>query len=259
MPSFDTVMVIRGHQGVHDLAWDPASGLLASASNDYTCVMWAVEQGDHLFVIGGDHEPIVKGHVAFGNGALYIGETEAFADHRARLLRVSLDASLTTLRRLDKGMSIDHLAVDGDHWAIVEDDFHYRGKPRLVVDGNEQPIAGRLHAIGWHAGELAQLASDDEGLELRVGRERRRIDGEAPKPRASFSPDGSAVAIGGTSRVRIVDTGSGATTCAFDLGKPMVLAWWKKLLCAANADAIAVVDTNTGETVASAAPPAWFQ
>jgi hypothetical protein len=78
VPSFETVAALRGHQGVHALAWDPKTGLLASASSDYCAALWDVERGDHVFVCGGNEEPIVKGAVAFGDGVLYSGESESF-------------------------------------------------------------------------------------------------------------------------------------------------------------------------------------
>ena len=92
VPSLETVVSLGGHQGVHALAWDPITDLLASASNDYTAVLWDVARHDHVFPGGDDAGPIVKGHVAFGSNVLYVGETEAFEDFHARLLRISLDS-----------------------------------------------------------------------------------------------------------------------------------------------------------------------
>lgn len=58
-----------------------------------------------------------------------------------------------------------------------------------------------------------------------------------------------------------MDVASGAVRSTFKLGASptLMLAWSPSHLCAANADAVALVDRASGATVASIAPPAWFQ
>lgn len=259
VPSFETVASIRGHQGVHSLAWDAATGLLASASNDYTAVMWDVTRRENFFVVGGDEEPIVKGHVAFAGRALFVGETEAFAGLRARLLRVSLDSGKVTT--VHTGKAIKRLAVHpSGTWAIVEDDFHHPSEDRLIVNGEARAIDGPVHALGFRGDELACLVGKEK-LEIRIGTERRAVDVAPPNHRASFSPNGDALAIGHAGEVTLVDVASGAVRSTFKLGASptLMLAWSPSHLCAANADAVALVDRASGATVASIAPPAWFQ
>jgi WD40 repeat protein len=268
IPSLETVATLHGHQGVHDLAWHRETGLLASASNDYTVVMWDVDRGDHLFVTGANEEPIVKGRVAFARDALYIGETEAFVGLKAHLLRVSLeDGTICALRELDPGYAVKHLAVDPDteRWAMVVDDFHHGGggaRAKLVrgagagagADGGEQKPAGAdVLALGWKAGELVSATSEGDDADYK---------------RAAFSRDGGAVAIAHHSRLVAREVADGANArerWSVDLpsgqqGLTTFLGWSPSgaYLWVAGFGTLSVLDGRTGATVVSAPPPAWF-
>lgn len=195
VPTLESVQMLHGHQGIHALAWDERTYLLASASNDYTTVMWDCERGDNLFVCGGTHEPIVKGNVAFSNDALYIGETETFVGLHARLLRASLSTGkLETLHTLEKGMAIMELAVDPptNRWAFVADDFHYGGKATLIADDGTSRALGQGSFIPrWRGGQLALERDDESGQTFA-------------------SPSGRFVVRADSDRVTLLDAKTGA-------------------------------------------------
>lgn len=253
VPTFETVAALHGHQGVHDLAWDPKTGLLASASNDYCVVCWDVPRGDHLFVYGGDDEPIVKGSVAFGDGVLYIGESEPFLEHAARLLRVDLaTGDVETVFELERDggnrLAIDFVAVDPatDAWAFAADDFDYFERPMLV--------RGR----GLTAGKVEKLERHARALGLHRDEALVAFDREADEGRGAFAfaPDGARIeALGGEVRTP-------AWTTKLDTAKDFSLVACSPdgtRLVVAGFDVLALLDGRTGEVLARATPPAWFR
>lgn len=255
VPSFETVAMIHGHQGVHDLAWDPVTGLLASASNDYGSVLWDVARKDHLFVCGVDGEPIVKGAVAFGDDVLYVGESEPFEGLAARLLRIDLKtadvAEVVELARGDEDtrFAIDHLVVDPrtDAWAIAVDDFDYSGKASILRGrgtnvGEKRAVKGTVRALGLRGSELlVETDPGDYDLEREV----------------AFAPDGTLV-HGTKNEIRTARWSTKLDAPA-DF-KPTLFAFSHdgKRLAVAGVGLVALLDAATGHVLASVAPPAWF-
>src|SRR5262249_36734517 len=79
--SGNETLVCRGHvHGIYQLAIDPHSGFLASASEDFSVILWNLDRRDAVFLAGG--HPIVKGEIAFATEKhwLAIGEKEAYED-----------------------------------------------------------------------------------------------------------------------------------------------------------------------------------
>lgn len=253
VPGFETVAALHGHQGIHGLAWDARTGLLASASNDYCVVLWDVLRGEHLFVCGGDGEPIVKGSVAFGDGVLYVGESEPFEDCSACLLRVDLGSGdveevFELGREDDRRPVVDDLVVDAatDSWVFVGSDFDRLDEPFLVrgtgtTFEEDRKLDRRAARVGLHRGEVL-LAHEPEGME--------------GKYTFAFAPDGTRIEASGTEvRTAAWTTKLGATkdvallVCSPD-GRRLVVA---------GGDVLALLDAEDGKVLATGALPAWFR
>src|SRR5688572_7068703 len=64
VPSGREGITCEGHVcGIYDVAVDPRTGILASASEDYSVILWNLELRDAIFLVGGP--PVVKGRVTF--------------------------------------------------------------------------------------------------------------------------------------------------------------------------------------------------
>jgi len=107
------ILLCRGHVcGIYQISLHPGTGFLASASEDYSVVLWNFDQQDALFLVGGD--PIVKGCVTFtreGNW-LAVGETEAYEDFHNSAFVIDLDSGQEVFRqRLKKWKEVAGLAI----------------------------------------------------------------------------------------------------------------------------------------------------
>ncbi len=271
VPSLDTHAVLRGHQGVHDLAWDPQTALLASASNDYTCALWDVERRDHLFVCGGDDEPIVKGRLAFGGGALYVGETEAFSGLRPRVLRVPLATGrVEIVHTLAARQAVAAIAVGTDeHWAIAVRNASAStliGGQRATKDAGEHVLDGELRAMGFRDGALVIATTRDDAVEIHAGDHVVR----AHQPEldvASFSVDGQRLALSHGKQLRVLATADASIAWSTELQvsddsyATTVLAWSHdgERLAVAGFGLVAIVDARSGGILTSVVPPKWFR
>jgi uncharacterized protein (TIGR02996 family) len=125
------LMILNGHVcGIYQLALDPRTGFLASASEDFSVFLWNLELRDAIFLVGGD--PIVKGHVAFTPKATFIaiGETEAFEDFSSSIFVIDLNTGNEVFRhQLKKDDSISSMAINsaGSLLFFAVQSFHYGG------------------------------------------------------------------------------------------------------------------------------------
>jgi WD40 repeat protein len=114
-------MVCHGHVcGVYELAVDPRTGFLASASEDYSVFLWNLEKRDVIFLVGEDG-PIVKGHVAFAASAprLAVGEIEAHETVNSVLV-IDLDKGKEVFReKLKPDDGVCALAISGDGTKLI--------------------------------------------------------------------------------------------------------------------------------------------
>jgi WD40 repeat protein len=133
----DETLTCKGHGfGIYELALDPRTGFLASASEDYSVVLWNLDQKDAIFLVGGD--PIVKGNVAFAahKSWLAIGESEAYEDCHNSVFVIDLDKGEEVFRhKLPKNKGVSALAIteNGENLvaAVVEEQW------RLGPEGGE--------------------------------------------------------------------------------------------------------------------------
>ncbi|MBB02799.1 MAG: hypothetical protein CMJ47_09145 [Planctomyces sp.] len=78
------VQTLYGHAcGIHDVCFDPHSGILASASHDYSVLLWDVENEDVIFFRGEDQK--TKGYCRFTRegSLLAIGEYAEYESPRS--------------------------------------------------------------------------------------------------------------------------------------------------------------------------------
>ncbi len=128
-------LVCNGHVcGIYELALHPRTGFLASASEDYSVVLWNLERRDNIFLVGGD--PIVKQHVGFNNegNLIAIGEGEAYEDFVSAVFVIDLDTAEEIFRhRLKRGYGVSAMAIspDGKRLIFSVQEYQARGDTEL--------------------------------------------------------------------------------------------------------------------------------
>jgi WD40 repeat protein len=153
----DELLVCRAHiHGIYKLALDPRTRFLASASEDFSVVLWNLEEQDAIFLTGGD--PIVKGFVAFATNKpwLAIGETEAYEGLRNSVIVVDLDSGANVFRQdLLNSKEVAGLAISPDGDALFVATANYQHSPKgvelfrwdLSVSQRENWIAGKFQRL----------------------------------------------------------------------------------------------------------------
>lgn len=113
VPSRELRKICHYHSmGVFNLAFDPGTGLLASASHDYSVVLWELERSDAIFLVGGPDAGISRTAAKFVGTQVVIADGMTFAGARATLTRADLTSGdFQILFELDEGLGIDHLEV----------------------------------------------------------------------------------------------------------------------------------------------------
>jgi len=126
--------VCRGHIcGIYDLAFDPLTGILASASEDYSVVLWNLEQRDTISLAGGP--PVVKGHVAFAGTVprIAIGEVMCYEEEECCVYVIDLNTGMEIFRKLagyDKCIGSMAFSSGGNHIVFSTEE----------IDGSEDSI-----------------------------------------------------------------------------------------------------------------------
>jgi WD40 repeat protein len=129
-------LICQGHVcGIYELALEPRTGFLASASEDYSVFLWNLEQRDAIFLVGVGGEPIVKGHVAFASEKswLAVGEKEAYDDLCNSAFVLDLDSGHEVFRqKLERWKEIAGLAISGDGATLVVAVANHQHNPQGV-------------------------------------------------------------------------------------------------------------------------------
>jgi WD40 repeat protein len=175
--------ICHGHvMGVFDLAYDPRTGLLASASHDYSVLLWEVDdRNDAIFLVGDADADISRHCVGFAGNRVLIGDGETFAGEHASLTSVDLDDGSThTLIELDHdrrlGIAVLDLLPGGEAIVAVIDhmrDSDVSSEVRIVgVDGTEiarwSPAATIRDVVATERDSLVALvhaeSEEDDGV-----------------------------------------------------------------------------------------------
>lgn len=132
------VQTLHGHVcGVHDVSFDPQTGLLASASFDYGVHLWNLSEQDVIFLVGADDK--TKGYARFarqgsllavGEYAYYEGPHSVYVYDLNRQ-RVALDYALPD----DRGVTAMAISPDSRNLAIsAEPQDQSEAAVVLVID-----------------------------------------------------------------------------------------------------------------------------
>lgn len=98
--------------GVFNLAFDPGTGLLASASHDYSVVLWDLERDDAIFLVGGPDAGISRNAARFVGSQVIVADGMTFAGERAALTAFDLaTGDINTLFELDGDLGVSQLVV----------------------------------------------------------------------------------------------------------------------------------------------------
>jgi WD40 repeat protein len=130
--------------GVFDLAFDPDTALLASASHDYSVVLWELARDDAIFLVGGPSLGISRAAARFVGTRVIVADGMAFAGEHAALTTFDMaTGDIRTLFELEGDFGISKLVIlrqDGLLIAAI-DNQHFPGRPQIrcvTIDGTEQ-------------------------------------------------------------------------------------------------------------------------
>jgi hypothetical protein len=130
--------------GVFNLAFDPTTALLASASHDYSVVLWEIERDDAIFLVGGPDAGVSRTAARFVGTWVIVADGMTFAGARAALTMFDLaTGEVRTLFELDGDLGISHLVVlpQDELLIAVIDEQRRPGCPEircLTIDGTER-------------------------------------------------------------------------------------------------------------------------
>jgi WD40 repeat protein len=219
--------ICRYHSmGVFNLAFDPGTGLLASASHDYSVVLWELARDDAIFLVGGQDAGISRAAARFVGTQVIVADGMTFGDEHAALTRFDLGTGdVRTLFELEGDLGIAHLEVLPQDELLIAaiDDQRLAGPPTeircVALDGTERtrfPLnmcmydlaaanARTVLATGWFNSERTKddEETDDSGqteallLDATSGQiQARRTLGPEIGAYVAGSPDWTRLAVG---------------------------------------------------------------
>lgn len=232
--------ICGGHvMGVFDLAWDARTGLLASASHDYSVILWDVARSDAIFVVGGEDDYRSRSHVRFTGPELVIADGETFGDARGGLTVVDLErGEVRVVHEVADGHGIGALDVAGERIVIGDADPHgssttgaltcldlagavrWRITPGVRID-DVASIGDRLVAIAHDAAYHAELLVFEPDGAIHT---RRALTSDIVTTRLAVLGDRVAIACG--ARLEICVGPDLAVERAMDLGAAACSVAW---------------------------------
>jgi WD40 repeat protein len=199
--------------GVFSLTFDPATSLLASASHDYSVVLWEIDRDDAIFVVGGPDSGISRTAARFVGTRVIVADGMTFAGEHAALTTFDLaTGDVRILFELDGDLGISNLVVLPQYELLIVaiDRQRSPGRPEIccvTIDGTEQAryqLEMSLYDLAAvDAGTLVGTGSfDGEQTEVFV------FDAASGQPKArralgpkigaciALSPAGDGLAVG---------------------------------------------------------------
>jgi WD40 repeat protein len=247
--------VCHGHvMGVFDLAFDPRTGLLASASHDYSVLLWEVdERNDAIYLVGDPDAGVSRNRVAFSGTEVVVGDGMTFLGAGAWLHAVDLETGKTSvILTIDEEgrLGVDEMVVlpGGETIVVALDDMRDSSGIQQICAVREHGLrrtrwdpGGRLHAMRALASDRFVAAmetpseSDDEEpipelvvFEAVTGtRLVSRPIPDASYPPIAVAPDCRQLVVGLENRLEIFDAETLEPRSAIDLGDgaALSLAW----------------------------------
>jgi WD40 repeat protein len=227
--------------GVFELAFDPRTGLLGSASHDYSVILWELERREAIFLVGGPDADISRGRLAFADTRVVIGDGMTFAGEQAQLHAIDLaTGDCATLFELDDDRGVAHLARVPDALIAVVVEMRSQTAPELRVvalDGtpvSATPLSSTIYDLAAiDVGRVIVAGSDEAGntevfaLDARTGaRSVSRVLGNEIGAYLAVSPAGDRVAVGYADRVEVCDAATLAARAQLPVGSPVCSVAW---------------------------------
>jgi WD40 repeat protein len=196
--------------GVFNLTFDPRSGLLASASHDYSVVLWDLGRDDAIFLVGGLDAGISRNAAGFVGTRVIVADGMTFSGERASLTSFDMaTGDIRTLFQLDGDLGVSSLVVLPEEELLIAaiDNQHFPGCPEircLTIDGTERArcqLATNLYDLAAvDARTLVVTGSVDDGqTEILI------VDAESgqTKARRNLGPEIGAYVASSPARDRI--------------------------------------------------------
>lgn len=230
--------------GVFDLAFDPDTGLLASASHDYSVVLWDLGRGDAIMLVGSPDAYVSRSAVKFVGSRVIVADGMTFVDKRAGLTTFDLaTGDVRRLLELDGNLGISRLAVLPEPELLIAEieDQRSTGSCEIrcvTIDGTEQaryPLGRGLYdmAVAGVNAIVAAGQSDDGDTEVFVfdaasGRIlARRVLGSEIGAEVASAPPGGRIAVAYDRGVEVCNIETLQPELRFELGdeKACSVAW----------------------------------
>ena len=262
--------VCRYHSmGIHDLAFSPG-GLLASASHDYSVVLWNLDESDALFLVGGEDAGGSRNRVVFQGDSLFVGDGMTWADEQAALRRFDLREGTSeevAVFQGDQGVANLALSPEGDTLVLAVEEMRSPGPPVRMIriaPGSSSPLEFSFtrpvyDIAALPAGTMAVVGTseDDEATCLWRLNAEGAMAGTWPlggdiSGSLAVSPDGGSFAVGYHHEVTIRDSDAFSARRVIKLGEDHVtaVAWSPnaKLLAVGTLErTVRVFEAETGQ------------
>jgi WD40 repeat protein len=227
--------------GVFELAFDPRTGLLVSASHDYSVILWELERHESIFLVGGPDAGISRKCVAFVDTRVVIGDGMTFDGEQAQLHAIDLaTGERSTLFELDGDRGVAHLARAPDGLVVVVQEMRSSSAPELRVvapDGtpvSATPLPSSIYDLAAVDARCVILAGRDVhgntevfAVDGRSGvRTASRVLGDEIGAYVAVSPSGDRVAIGYADRVELCDATTLAARAQLPVGSAVSSVAW---------------------------------
>jgi len=161
--------ICQGHvMGVFKLAFDPRTGVLASASHDYSVILWELEEEDAIYLVGGPDAGVSRSGVGFIGTEIVIADGMTFSGEHASLTAIDLETGESrALLELDGDLGIGRMSILPSErlLALSIEEMRSGGAPEirvLAADGAER-TSFEL------ARQIYDLAAVDEALLIATG------------------------------------------------------------------------------------------
>jgi WD40 repeat protein len=132
------------YMGVLDLAFDPGTGLLASASNDHSVVLWELDRNEAIFLVGDPDASISRAAVGFVGTRVIVADGMTFAGERAALTTFDMaTGNIRVLLELEEDLGISDLVILPQDELLIAaiDKQRYSGHPEIrcvTINGRER-------------------------------------------------------------------------------------------------------------------------
>jgi WD40 repeat protein len=227
--------------GVFSLAFDPRTGLLASASHDYSVILWELERREAIFLVGEPDGGISRSSVAFVDAHVVVGDGMTFGGEQACLHTIDLaTGERTTLFELDGDRGIAHLTRVPEGLIVAVREMWSRAPPELRVVAQDGAVITstvlprsiyELAAVDARRVIVAEEDADGN-TELFVVdalsgvRTASRVLGDEIGASIAVSPSGDRIAVGYADRIEVCDATTLAARAQLPVGATVCSVAW---------------------------------